>query len=167
MRATLISILAALTLITGCAPAPKMTQGPKLSVEGPWVRTTQGAKDPAMTGAFLTVANPGEAEVRLVSAECGDAGMVQLHEMVMVDGKMAMAETKNGIVVPAGGHAHLTPGGYHIMLMKLKRELPIGDQLQLALNFSDGTRLQVTAPVKEFVEEEDHYHSPTPTPSQT
>ena len=35
-----------------------------------------------------------------------------------------MQETKNGVVIPAGSHAHLTPGRYHIMLMMLKLSCP-------------------------------------------
>ncbi len=137
----------------------------ELSVEGAWVRTTTAAKDASMTAAFMTIVNPGEADVKLTSADCAEAGVVQLHEMVMQDGKMVMQETRDGIAVPAGSHAHLAPGGYHIMLMMLKKEFAVGDQVALTLHFSDGGTLQVSAPVKEFVEEEDHYHSPLPSPS--
>lgn len=118
-----------------------------------------------MTAAFLTVVNPGAADVRLVSADCADAGMVQIHEMVKSGDKMMMQEAKDGALVPAGGHLHLTPGGYHVMLMRLSREFAVGDSVNLTLHFSDGSSLPVTAPVKDFVEEEDHYHSPSPTPS--
>ena len=69
---------------------------------------------------------------------------------------------EDGIAVPAGGHAHLVPGGYHIMLMKLQQEFVVGDLVTLNLHFSDGGTLQVSAPVKDAVEEEDHYHSPMP-----
>jgi copper(I)-binding protein len=100
-----------------------------------------------------------------VGAECADAGMVQVHEMVMQDGKMVMQEAKGGAVVPAGSHLHLAPGGYHVMLMMLKKPFAVGDQVALTLHFSDGRSLAVTAPVKEFVEEEDHYHSPMPSMS--
>jgi copper(I)-binding protein len=153
-------------VLAGCAaqsasPATG-TDAARLSVEGPWVRTTTGAKDTTMTAAFLTVVNPGDADVRLMGADCADAGMVQLHEMVEQDGTKVMQEATDGVVVPAGSHLHLTPGGYHIMLMQLKRAFAVGDQVALTLRFSDGRTLEVTAPVKEFVEEEDHYHPPTP-----
>jgi copper(I)-binding protein len=160
----LFALVAALILpvfVAGCA-APVVTSSSaaiakaRLTVEGPWVRATTGTKDASMTAAFLTVVNPGEADVKLTSADCADAGMVQLHEMVM-------QETKEGIAIPAGSHAHLTPGGFHIMLMMLKHELDVGDQVTITLHFSDGGSLVVEAPVKDAVEEEDHYHSPPPT----
>ncbi|MCA0296424.1 MAG: copper chaperone PCu(A)C [Actinobacteria bacterium] len=154
--------------MAGCEATPSplaSSDGPRLSVEGPWVRTTTGARDATMTAAFLTIVNPGDADVRLVGADCADAAMVQVHEMVMADDKMVMQEAKDGLFVPAGSHLHLTPGGPHIMLMQLRTGFAVGDQVALTLRFSDGSTLAVTAPVKEFVEEEDHYHSPSPTPS--
>lgn len=151
--------------LAACSPASTSDAAVPLLVEGAWVRTTTGTKDASMSAAFLTIVNPGATDVRLISAECADAGMVQIHEMVKVDDKLVMQEAKDGAVVPAGSHLHLAPGSDHIMLMKLSRELAVGDQVELTLRFSDGSSLPVTAPVKDFVEEEDHYHSPTPTPS--
>ena len=163
----LIVVLVATTLV-GCSHA-LVTTTPvaaaakaQLSVEGAWVRTTTGAKDTSATAAYLRIVNPGDEDVKLTSAECEDAGVVQMHEMVMLDGKMIMQETTEGIPVPAGSRTHLAPGGFHIMLMMLNRTRAVGDRVSLTLHFSDGGSLQVTAPVKEFVEEEDRYHSPTP-----
>ncbi|MCC6496628.1 MAG: copper chaperone PCu(A)C [Propionibacteriaceae bacterium] len=166
----LIAVLASLLLsgaLTGCAP--KVTSAPaaaiaeaQLSVEGAWIRTTTRAKDLSKTSAFMTIVNPGDADLRLTSADCAGAGVVQLHEMVMQSGKMVMQETKDGIPVPAGSQSHLTPGGFHIMLMKLRREFEVGDRVELNLHFSDGGTLAVSAQVKEFVEAENQYHSPLP-----
>ncbi|MCM3631688.1 copper chaperone PCu(A)C, partial [Paenibacillus glycanilyticus] len=96
-------------------------------------------------------ANPGEADVKLTSAECADAKVVQLHEVVMKDSTPIMEEIKEGIAVPAGSQAELVPGGHHIMLMMLKRRLAVGDQVTITLHFSDGGSLVVKAPVKESV----------------
>lgn len=172
MRRMLTVLGTAIVLaMAGCAATPVATtsapDGPRLSVESPWVRTTTAARDTTMTAAFLTIVNLGDADVRLVGADCADAPMVQVHEMVMSGDSMVMQEAKDGLVVPAGSHLHLTPGGPHIMLMQLRKEFAVGDQVALTLRFSDGSTLAVTAPVKEFVEEEDHYHSPSPTPTSS
>ena len=166
-RLPALLVALAFGLATGCAPPAPSAQpeSPQLSVEDAWVRTTTDAKDATMTAAFMTIVNPGSQDVRLVGAEYADAGVVQVHEMVMVSGTKTMQEAKDGAVVPAGSHLHLTPGGYHLMLMQLRGPLAVGDRAALTLRFSDGTTLPVSAPVKEFVEEEDHYHSPEPTPS--
>lgn len=132
--------------------------------EGAWVRTTDAAKDQSMTALFGTVVNPSEQTVKLTAADCSSvAGMTQIHEMVSVNGKMVMQEAKGGVDVPAGSHLHLKPGGYHVMLMQLNKKLPVGDEVTCTLSFSTGQQIKVTSSVKKFTEEEDHYHSPSPS----
>lgn len=117
-----------------------------------------------MTAAFMSLTNPGNADIKLTSATSPAAGMVQLHEMAMKDGKMVMQEKAGGINVPAGSHAHLAPSGDHVMLMQLTKALKPGDEVPVTLKFSDGTSHDLTVPVKAFTEEEEHYHpSETPT----
>ena len=145
---------------TGSSDTSTAAQTGKVTIEDPWVRATTGTEDPTMTAAFFVVDNETDEDVTLESASSPAAGMVQLHEMAEVDGEMVMREVEGGIVVKAGGGQLLQPGGYHVMLMKLQQELEPGDEVELTLTFSDGTTEEVTAPVKEFTEEEGHYHSP-------
>lgn len=138
-------------------PAPA---APAVTVEDPWVRATTGAEDTTMTAAFMLLRNTGTEDATLVSASSPVAKNVQLHEMVMRDGAMTMAEAEAGIVVTAGRGKILEPGGYHVMLMGLRGGLVAGDEVELTLELSDGTTIDVTAPVKKFTEEEGHYHAP-------
>lgn len=131
-----------------------------VTIEDPWVRATSGTEDPTMTAAYLVVDNETEEDVTLEGASSPAAGTVQLHEMAEVDGSMVMREAPDGIVVHAHGGQLLQPGGYHLMLMDLARDLAPGDEVELTLRFSDGSTHEVTAPVKAFTEEGGHYHSP-------
>ncbi|TDW93661.1 hypothetical protein EV137_0953 [Kribbella pratensis] len=169
MKTKLLMAAAVVTfLVSSCGSTEKpATQeaavtSPGVLVEDAWVRATTGAKDTTMTAAFLSLTNPGDTDVKLTSATSPVAGVVQLHEMAMQDGKMVMREKAGGITVPAASHAHLSPGGDHIMLMSLKRPLNPGDEVPLTLKFSDNTTHDLKVPVKAFTEEEEHYH---PTPS--
>ncbi|WP_232828063.1 copper chaperone PCu(A)C [Kribbella monticola] len=168
-------IAVALPLLVSSCGSGEKTAGPAVQdaakttgvlVEDAWVRATAGAKDTSMTAAFMSLTNPGSADVKLTSATSPVAGIVQLHEMAMKDGKMVMQEKAGGITVPAGSHAHLAPSGDHVMLMGLKQALRPGDEVPLTLKFSDGSSHDLTVPVKAFTEEEEHYH-PTPTPTST
>lgn len=146
----------AVLLLAGCSS----NAAPGVIAGEPWVRTTDGAQRPDMTAVYVNLTNPSDEDVLLLSADCGDvAGAMELHEMVMVDGKMVMQEAEGGIVVPAGSHQHLAPGGPHIMLMGLTRELPVGsEEVACTLSFDDGSSRDIVAPVKEFTEEQDTYH---------
>ncbi|MCR6031457.1 copper chaperone PCu(A)C [Nocardioides sp. zg-579] len=134
------------------------SEGAEVVVTDPWVRATDGAEDTSMTAAFMDLANDGDEDVTLVSASTDVAGMVELHEIANVDGKPVMQEAAGGIELGAGGGQLLQPGGYHVMLMDLAGELAAGEEVDLTLEFSDGSTVEVTAPVKAFTEEEGHYH---------
>lgn len=129
-------------------------------VGDPWVRATAGTEDTSMTAAFMTIDNTGDEDVTLVGASSEVAGMVEIHEMLMVDGAMAMQAMDAGLVIEAGRGKVLEPGGYHVMLMDVQTELAPGDEVALTLEFSDGSTEDLTVPVKEFTEEEGHYHEP-------
>ncbi len=148
--------VAAVLLLAGCSS----NASPGVIAGEPWVRTTDGAQRPDMTAVYVNLTNPSGEDVLLVSADCGDvARSTELHEMVMADGKMVMQEAEDGIVVPAGSHQHLAPGGPHIMLMGLTRELPVGsEEIACTLVFDDGSSREIVAPVKDFTEEQDTYH---------
>lgn len=174
LRVLLAACLSLLVGVTASCSAQSAGPPPQVSVEDAWVRTTDGATMPTMTAAFMTLVNPSGAEVKLVSGTSDAAGVTQLHELVQgADGKTVMQEAQGGIGIPAGSHVHLTPNGYHVMLMDLKRPLPVGDEVTFVLTFDNGQTVDVIAPVKVFTEEEDHYHTAdggtvmiTPTPAK-
>ena len=149
--------LTGILLLAGCA----QDATPGILTGEPWVRTTDEAQRPDMTAVYVNLTNPSDSDVTLIDADCGDvAEITELHEMIMRDGEMVMQEAADGIVVPAGSHEHLAPGGPHIMLMELNRELPVGsEEVTCELTFDDGSTREIVAPVKEFTEEQDTYHT--------
>lgn len=140
--------------------APAATSADSLVVEDPWVRSTDGAKDATMTAAFMVLDNTGAEELTLVGASTELAGEVELHEMVMADGQAVMQEIDGGITLAPGKGQLLQPGGMHVMLMGLTGGLVAGDEVDFVLEFADGSSQEVTAPVKAFTEEDEHYHAP-------
>ncbi|MDO4784502.1 MAG: copper chaperone PCu(A)C [Propionibacteriaceae bacterium] len=165
MKRSVAALAIPLVLAAGCASTAPKVKAAGIVVEKPWVRTTDGATNQTMTALFADLTNPTASDISLTSADCGSvAGKTEIHEMVKgEDGKMMMREAASGALVPKESHLHMKPGGYHVMLMMLKKELPVGDEVTCTLKFSDGATKEVKAPVKEFTEEEDHYHTPMPS----
>lgn len=157
---------ALLVAVTGCgtgtpdeaAAAAAEDTGSPVVVSDAWVRATTGADDPSMTGAFMAIDNEGEEDITLTGASSPVAKMTEIHEMAMVDGSMVMRKIEGGLDIAAGFGQVLMPGGNHVMLMGLTEELAPGDEVELVLEFSDGSTEELTVPVKEFTEEEGHYH---------
>jgi copper(I)-binding protein len=98
--------------------------------------------------AYLVLQNNGAAEDKLLSVESDVAKTIELHETKESGGMMEMSPVPN-IPVPANGKAELKPGGFHVMLISLNRELKVGEKVQLTLNFEKAGKIQVTAEVRE------------------
>jgi len=74
----------------------------------------------------------GPAEARLVGVSTPVAGMAQSHKMEMNGDRMKMEQVE-GIDLPAGKPVNLASGGYHIMLMDLKRQLKADEAIPLTI----------------------------------
>ncbi len=102
-----------------------------------------------VSAAYMTIENTGNASDRLMSATGDIAEKIEVHETKSKDGMMVMQEVKEGIEIPAGGSVLLKPGGYHIMLIGVKRELNVGDTFKLTLKFQSGKEMPVEVTVRE------------------
>jgi copper(I)-binding protein len=69
---------------------------------------------------------------RLVAAASPVAGAVEIHNMKMEGGVMRMFAV-DGIQLPANRTVKLAPGGYHVMLLDLKRTLNAGERVPMKL----------------------------------
>jgi len=137
-----LSMLAAATLLSTAAFAQA-----QVSVTDPWIRATVPAQK--ATGAFMQLKAARAA--RLVAASTPAAGRVEIHQMEMQGQTMRM-HAVDGIDLPAGQPVNLASGGYHIMLLDLKRQVKEGEQVPLTLTVqgADGKResVNLNVPVK-------------------
>lgn len=134
-----------LALLASCAfSASALAQ---VSVSEPWIRATVPAQK--ATGAFMRV--QAATPARLVGVQTEVAGRAELHEMAMQGQTMRMRRV-DAVELPAGKPVDLASGGYHIMLMDLKRQVKEGESVELTLQVEDaaGKRqdVKVKAPVR-------------------
>ncbi|MEQ1659513.1 MAG: copper chaperone PCu(A)C [Hylemonella sp.] len=119
----------------------------QVSVKEPWVRATVSQQK--ATGAFMQIVSAKDA--KLVQASSPVAGIVEIHEMAMVQDVMKMRAIP-GLDLPAGKAVELKPGGYHVMLMDLKVQVKEGDEVPLSLVIEgrDGKRqtLELKVPAR-------------------
>jgi len=109
------------------------------------------------SAAFMTLTNQSDADHALVSAESNAAKAAELHSHTMEEGMMKMRRVEK-IDLPAGKTARLEPGGFHLMLIGLERQLSPGEHIDVTLIFEDGSRNTFTAPVKKVQETMPHQH---------
>ena len=104
----------------------------QVAIEAPWVRAT--VLQQKVTGGYMQITSTQDA--RLVEARSPLAGTIEIHEMNM-NGDVMQMRPIDGIDLPAGKRVELKPGGYHLMLLKLKRTIKDGESVPLTLIVED------------------------------
>lgn len=126
-------------LIAGCLFAGMAMAGDADQVAASlgWIRVMPGTL-PA--GGYAVLENHGEHAVSLSSASSPAYAEVMLHKS-STDTGMGRMEDVSALPIPAHGKAALSPGGYHLMLMKAKAPVKVGDKVRVTLRFADGSTL--------------------------
>lgn len=145
-----------LLVLPGCSPG-----GNGIVVEAPWLRAaavpvtgaegspTAGEMSGANSAAFMTLFNPTAQDDRLIAAHTDAARVVEIHESVMDGEVMRMHPLEDGVLVPAGETVELSPGGIHIMLIDIQRDLQPGDTVAITLEFEQAGSMTVEAEVRQ------------------
>jgi periplasmic copper chaperone A len=127
------------------AAHPALTHGFKagsLQIVHPWARATPAG---AKTGVgYCVIANSSAVPDRLLSATAEIAGRTEIHEMAVKDGIMTMRALPDGLAILANGSAELTPSGYHLMFLDLRRPLKQGESFPGTLTFEKAGTVSVT-----------------------
>ena len=97
--------------------------------------------------AYVTIANGGTIDDRLIGVSSPSAGRMEIHDMIMTGDTMKMIPLSDGLLIPAGGTAVLEPAGKHLMLMDLKGPLVEGDRVEVTLSFEHAAPITVDLPV--------------------
>lgn len=154
-------------LIAGNAHAEKIQPLANIKVTNAYsFETTSVQKNGAV---FFEIENPGDADLKLVSAEADVSETVELHTHIMEDDKMMMRQVE-AYDIPAGSTLKLEPMGHHIMLMNLKEPLSMDEnagveelkgKFPLLLRFDDGSAKTVQVDIIKpgTTPKQDHEHS--------
>lgn len=132
--------LAAVTLAGAASASPADFKVVGLSITKVWSRpAAQGGNG----AGFLTVTNSGKAADKLVSVSSPVAARIEIHESMVMSGQAMMHPRPGGLAVPAGGKAELKPGGWHLMLIGLKKPLKAGETFPATLTFQKAGKVPV------------------------
>ena len=141
MKNFFIGLAAGLSLLAGSAYADVAQQ---VNADHSFARmATQAQRNSA---CFMQLTNLGDS-ASLVAAQSSAAGVVELHTHIHDNGVMRMRKIDK-IDLPENQTVELKPGGLHIMLINLKRDLMVGDYVDLLLQFSDGSSKKIQVPVQ-------------------
>jgi copper(I)-binding protein len=116
-----------------------------LHIEGAWARPSI----PDSPGAvYLVITNEGNKADRLTGVQT-EIATAEIHESRLDGDVMKMVPLPEGIEIPANGKLEIRPGGYHIMLVGLERELKPGDEFEIILTFENNAPATIEVTVND------------------
>ncbi|MEY6434196.1 copper chaperone PCu(A)C [Thioalkalicoccus limnaeus] len=127
------------------APQAMADAAADVAVEDPYVRAVPPGQP--NSAAFMVLRNNAGDAHAVVGARSAASKVVELHSHVEERGMMTMRRVES-IEVPALGETKLEPGGLHVMLIGLGRDLVPGEDVELTVEFEDGSEQSFTAPVR-------------------
>lgn len=142
LRAQVRLSLAALTLSSAMASAES------LQIREGYVRELPPGQ--STSAAYMDVVNGSNRPVAIVAAVSDAAQVAEVHQHRHVNGAMSMEQVRR-LVIPARDHVLFTPGGYHLMLINLKRTLRAGDTVTVTLLDEEGKSYTARIPVVKMV----------------
>jgi copper(I)-binding protein len=136
---TLLLLTAISILITGCS-------GGEMTVTQGWAR-------PAVTGqngaVYFVINNKTGQDDTLLEVRGDVADAVEVHMSQMNETGVMSMERQVSASIPAGSSVEFKPGGLHVMLIGLKKDLQPGDTIDIALDFQNAGEVYLSVPVRE------------------
>ena len=127
-----------------CKNAEKESQ---IILQDPWISEAMPGSD--ITSGYMKIINQSGADDVLESVTSESVGVVEVHQMIHENNVMRM-EKINRLPIPDGKETALSPGGYHLMLIGLKKIFKEGDSEKLVLKFKVSGAKEVVMPVKKM-----------------
>ena len=121
--------------------------GADVEIDGAYARAS--IPNVPNSAAFFVIKNNSDKDIAITSANSDIAEKNELHTHIKENEMMKMMKIEK-LVVPAKSSLELKSGGDHVMLMGLKKELKVGDEINLELSFSDGDKKKIKVPVKDL-----------------
>lgn len=102
------------------------------------------------SAAYMDVINSSNRPVAIIGATSEVSQTAEVHQHRHVNGSMSMEHVRR-LVVPAHDHVMFSPGGYHLMLINLKRTLRAGDNVTVTLWDEEGKSYTARVPVVKMI----------------
>lgn len=147
-RASLLAGVVVVLVMILSWPAQPGLSAASIRIEHAWVRPAASIGGTGTTAAYMDLVNTGPEDDRLLGAATDAAARVEIHETTMAGGTMTMRPIP-ALAVPAGARVTLKPGGLHLMLIGLKRDLTVGDRVVLTLRFEKAGPIGTEAAVRQ------------------
>jgi periplasmic copper chaperone A len=134
-------------LFAGLVFAQTTNQKSPITINDPWIRPA--AKD-ANSALFFEAVNNGTKTDSLLSAEFKYSEKVEVHETYKKSADVMGMRAVKGVAIPAKTAVKFKPRDLHIMLLRLSRDVKIGEKYDLVLQFKNAGKIKINAAVRDM-----------------
>jgi len=145
MKQFLVLVLLLSLLLSACGAE----QG--IEVKGAWARPAAKGENGAI---YFVIQNNTRGTDELTGVSSDVAKAVEMHESKMEGDVMQMHPVET-VPLQAGTKTTFKPGGLHIMLIGVKQDLKIGDEIEITLHFKNSGDIKIPVLVREPPELDD------------
>lgn len=148
MRTAFLSCL--LFALAACEAPPSTPNDNQAAVGTIRIERAWAAPTPAgveVSAGYLTIANAGAADDRLLSATSPRAERVEIHEMTM-DGAVMRMRPVQSLEISARDALELAPGGLHLMFYGVAQPFAEGEEIPVQFTFEHAGIIAVVLPVR-------------------
>ena len=139
MKRILILLLVIVLTVTACGPEKG------IEIHETWMRPVAQGENGAI---YLVIHNHASRADAITGATTDISEAVEMHESKMSGDVMQMQQL-NSVPLEAFAEVKFEPGGLHIMLVNMKEDLQIGDQIEITLHFTHFEDITVSVPVRD------------------
>ena len=117
-----------------------------ITVSDAWIRPTAQGEN----GAVYFVIQNHSSDDELVSVTAEVAESVEIHESMMMEGDVMEMGPVDSVHLSANSEVIFEPGRLHVMLVHVKKELTVGEMIEVTLHFQNHADMPVHVLVAEF-----------------
>ncbi len=115
-----------------------------ITISNAWIR--ESPPGASITAAYMSIQT--KADDKLIGIETNVADKAEIHSSTVNDQGMVKMQMLDSVEIPSGKLVEFKPGGTHIMLIELNRQLKNNDEVKIILEFEKLGLKEVTAQVR-------------------
>ena len=147
MKPMLMLVMAILLLAGACGPEKG------IEVHSAWMRPSPQGENGAV---YFVIHNHSSQAEELTGVSSDAAEAAEIHESQMSADVMEMQQLAS-LPLEAYAEVKFEPGSFHLMLVSLKQDIEVGDEIEITLHFKNAGDIRLKVPVRDTpAPEEDH-----------
>ena len=116
-----------------------------IAIKDAWSRP---GSENGVSAIYMTILNGSAESDSIISINSPVARMVEIHETYEREEGMMGMRSAESTRIPARDALIMEPGGMHVMLMQLSREIALGDSIEFSIEFANSEPMTLNAPVQ-------------------